>query len=149
MYNKAGLVSLESIKRKEISPKVRNRLMAPQGDGHHLQHLIVLFFFLIYSPPVLVLGAENSNTSAKNNVRDVKVGVILDTSSWNGAISWSCMQLALEDFYALNPDYKTRISFVLRDLKSGDGSRADPNGDVFAAAVAGLFPSSFSFFVYF
>ncbi|XP_078150615.1 glutamate receptor 2.7-like [Carex rostrata] len=47
------------------------------------------------------------------------------------------MQLALEDFYALNPDYTTKISFVLRDLKSGDG-RADPNGDVFAAAVAAV-----------
>ncbi|XP_078150597.1 glutamate receptor 2.7-like [Carex rostrata] len=105
--------------------------MAPQGDGHHLQHLIiVLFYFLIYSPPVLVLGAhQNSSTSERNNVRDVKVGVILDTYSWNGGISWSCMQLALEDFYALNPDYTTRISFVLRDLKSGD---------VFAAAVAAV-----------
>ncbi|XP_078150465.1 glutamate receptor 2.7-like [Carex rostrata] len=113
-------------------------MMAPQGHGHHLQHLIFIFFFLIYSP--LVLGADqNTSTSAKNNVRDiVKVGVILDTSSWNGGISWSCMQLALEDFYASNPDYTTRISFVLRDLKSGNASRPDPNGDVFAAAVAAV-----------
>ena len=120
--------------------------MASHEHGHHLPHLIFLFLFLIYSP--LVLGAENS-TSERNNVRDVKVGVILDTSSWNGGISWSCMQLALEDFYASNPDYRTRISFVLRDLKNGHRDRTgNANGDVFDASVAGLFPSAFIHFFF-
>lgn len=102
-------------------------------------HLTFIFFFLIYSP--LFLEAQNS-TSEKNNITDVKVGVILDSSSLDGGISWSCMQLALDDFYASNPNYTTRISLVLRDLKSDqpDHPDDDAHGDAFEAAVAGLFP---------
>jgi glutamate receptor, ionotropic, plant len=102
---------------------------------HHLPQLAIFLFFLI-SPHVL--EAQNT-TSERNNVTDVKVGVILDTSSWNGGISWRCMQMALENFYAAYPNYTTRISLVLRDLKSNhlDHTDDDADGDAFGAAVAG------------
>jgi glutamate receptor, ionotropic, plant len=105
--------------------------------GHHLPQLAFLLYFLI---SLLLLEAQNT-TSEGNNVTDVKVGVILDTSSWNDGISWSCMQLALEDFYSNSAhlNYTTRISLVLRDLKSDHLDRADDDADsdAFGAAVAG------------
>ncbi|XP_020570687.1 glutamate receptor 2.9-like [Phalaenopsis equestris] len=58
----------------------------------------------------------------------IDVGVILDVESWIGNISLSCMRMAVEDFYAVNSGYSTRISLHLRD--SG--------GDAFGAASAAI-----------
>ncbi|KAJ3704821.1 hypothetical protein LUZ61_008526 [Rhynchospora tenuis] len=104
------------------------------ASRHHLSHLTFLLFLLSYSP--LALGVENS--SERNNVTTVKVGVILDTSSWIGGISWSYMQMAMEDFYTSHPNYTSRISLVLRDLRSDHLSGHNGDADAFGAAVAAV-----------
>ncbi|XP_040995727.1 glutamate receptor 2.3-like [Juglans microcarpa x Juglans regia] len=56
----------------------------------------------------------------------VNVGVILDMDSWYGKMGFSCIQMALSDFYASNSHYKTRLVLHVRDSKR----------DVVEAAVA-------------
>ena len=73
----------------------------------NIPQLCFLFLFLIYS---LVHGADENSTS---EITNVKVGVILDTSSWDSGISWSCMQLALEDFYASHQNYTMQTVMLL------------------------------------
>lgn len=53
--------------------------------------------------------------------RRVDVGVILDRTTWLGNISWACMELALEDFYAdaSHANYSTRVRLYLRDTPAG------------------------------
>ncbi|CAN6196019.1 unnamed protein product [Urochloa humidicola] len=49
--------------------------------------------------------------------RAVDVGVILDRATWVGNVSWACMEMALEDFYAdaRHSGYSTRVGLHLRD----------------------------------
>ncbi|KAJ1289773.1 hypothetical protein BS78_02G189900 [Paspalum vaginatum] len=61
-------------------------------------------------PLCLALGAGQR--------RAVDVGVILDRATWLGNISWACMELALDDFYAdgaRGAGYSTRLRLHLRD----------------------------------
>ncbi|XBH92269.1 hypothetical protein VPH35_083431 [Triticum aestivum] len=62
---------------------------------------------------VLLVGAA-SGAAAQ---RTVDVGVILDRSTWVGNMSWTCMELALDDFYAddSHARYLTRLKLHLRD----------------------------------
>jgi hypothetical protein len=57
----------------------------------------------------------------------IRVGVVLDMNSAVGKMAESCISAAVNDFYARNADYRTRISLVTRDSK----------GDVVTAASAG------------
>jgi ionotropic glutamate receptor len=57
----------------------------------------------------------------------IRVGVVLDLNSAVGKMAESCISAAVNDFYARNADYRTRISLVTRDSK----------GDVVTAASAG------------
>ncbi|XP_073014438.1 glutamate receptor 2.9-like [Typha latifolia] len=72
---------------------------------------------------VRVAAQEKSTTTTQ-----VDVGVILNTSTYIGSISWTCMLLAVEDFYAAHPNYNTRISLQLRDTET----------DVLSAAAAAV-----------
>jgi hypothetical protein len=47
----------------------------------------------------------------------VDVGVILDRKTWVGNMSWTCIELALEEFYAhpRHANYSTRLKLHLRD----------------------------------
>ncbi|XP_061966126.1 glutamate receptor 2.8-like isoform X2 [Populus nigra] len=58
----------------------------------------------------------------------IRVGVVLDLNSTVGKMAESCISAAVNDFYARNADYRTRISLVTRDSK----------GDVVTAASAAL-----------
>nr|POF01955.1 glutamate receptor 2.2 [Quercus suber] len=66
--------------------------------------------------------AQNTSTI------QVNVGVILDLDTWNGKMGFSCINMALSDFYASNPHYRTRLVLNSRDSKS----------DVVGAAAAAL-----------
>ena len=57
----------------------------------------------------------------------IRVGVVLDMNSAVGKTAKSCISAAVNNFYARNADYRTRISLVTRDSK----------GDVVTAASAG------------
>lgn len=95
--------------------------MVEMRAGSVHRRLLSLFFFIIFA----------STPKARAADRTVDVGVILDTSTWIGNISWSCMPMALDDFYAAHPNYTTRLKLHLRD----SGKTA------FGAADAGIFHS--------
>ena len=65
----------------------------------------------------------------QNTTIPVNVGVVLDLDSLVGKIGWSCINMALSDFYASHGDYKTRLVLNIRDS----------NEDVVGAAAAGTF----------
>ncbi|KAK7828662.1 glutamate receptor 2.2 [Quercus suber] len=71
-----------------------------------------LFIFIILSERNLLAKAQNTSTIPVN------VGVILNFDTWNGKMGFSCINMALSDFYASNPHYKTRLVLNSRDSKS-------------------------------
>ncbi|KAF3954701.1 hypothetical protein CMV_019985 [Castanea mollissima] len=81
-----------------------------------------LFIFIILSERNLLAKAQNTSTIPVN------VGVILNFDTWNGKMGFSCINMALSDFYASNPHYRTRVVLNSRDSKS----------DVVGAAAAAL-----------
>ncbi|XP_021852375.1 glutamate receptor 2.8 [Spinacia oleracea] len=50
----------------------------------------------------------------------VKVGVVLDTDTIEGKIGLSCINIAISDFYAVHPEFNTRIVLHVRDSKNRD-----------------------------
>lgn len=60
---------------------------------------------------------------------DIRVGVILDMDDYIGEMGLNCITLALENFYAENSHYKTRLVLNVRNSKS----------DVVGAAAAGTY----------
>lgn len=89
-----------------------------------------LFFFFI------ILSETNFLAKTQNTTIPVNVGVILNDDTWNGKMGFSCINMALEDFYASNSHYRTRVVLNSRDSKS----------DVFGAAAAGYLSLSTLFF---
>ncbi|KAG4190486.1 hypothetical protein ERO13_A07G034600v2 [Gossypium hirsutum] len=71
--------------------------------------------------------AQSQNTTGDATI-PVKVGVVLDMDSVVGKIGMSCMNMALLDFYATHPHYKTRLVFNTKDSMD----------DVVAAASAAV-----------
>ncbi|XWS31184.1 hypothetical protein CRYUN_Cryun23aG0055600 [Craigia yunnanensis] len=64
----------------------------------------------------------------QNTTIPVNVGVVLDLDSLVGKLGWSCINMALSDFYASHGDYKTRLVLNIRDS----------NEDIVGAAAAAL-----------
>lgn len=105
--------------------------------GHH--HLILLLFILfsclsIGQNKVYAQGTTTSNKS-RNTTSSFDVGVILDTKTWLGNISWSCMSMAMEDFYNSHSNFTKRLSLHLQDVNKDDR---------IASASAGLLSFSVS-----
>ncbi|WOK94369.1 hypothetical protein Cni_G03071 [Canna indica] len=48
------------------------------------------------------------------------VGVILDSKTWIGNVSWTCMTMAVEDFYKEHQNHTPRLSLHLRDTEEED-----------------------------
>nr|XP_043619837.1 glutamate receptor 1.3-like [Erigeron canadensis] len=65
---------------------------------------------------------KGCSTPAENEIR-VGLGIILDMESWLGNSIYRCITMAIDDFYALHPGYKTRIVLYARDTK-GDPIKA-------------------------
>ncbi|CAN6204523.1 unnamed protein product [Urochloa humidicola] len=82
--------------------------------GAHYSSFRVLVLLLL----CLAGGAERGEGQAGGRRRAVDVGVILDRATWLGNVSWACMEIALEDFYADgagHANYSTRVRLHLRD----------------------------------
>ncbi|KAM7477592.1 hypothetical protein LguiA_025805 [Lonicera macranthoides] len=75
---------------------------------------------------------ESNSTSSKILV---KVGVLLDTDIGIGKMSLRCIRMALSDFYASHPQYKTRLHLSVRN------SNATIVGAAVTAAVEGNQPA--------
>ncbi|KAM7480972.1 hypothetical protein LguiB_005555 [Lonicera macranthoides] len=71
-----------------------------------------------------MVDKESNSTSSKILV---KVGVVLDTDIGIGKMSLRCIKMALSDFFASHPHYKTRLLLSVRNS----------NATVVGAAVAG------------
>lgn len=82
-----------------------------------------------------VLFMENG--VAQNTTVPVNIGVVLHYNTSFGKMSLSCIPMALSDFYASHPNYRTRLA-----LKNRDSGR-----DVVGAAAAGTPSMSFSLFL--
>ncbi|KAE8673839.1 Glutamate receptor 2.9 [Hibiscus syriacus] len=72
------------------------------------------------------MAAQSRNTAT---VVPVNVGVVLDMDSLVGKLGMSCIDMALSDFYATHPHYKTRLLLHTKDSMD----------DLVAAAAAGFF----------
>ncbi len=82
----------------------------------------------------IILFERNFLAKAQNTTIPINVGVILDFDTWNGKMGFSCINMALSDFYASNSNYKTRLVLNSRDSES----------DVVGAAAAGSLSLSLS-----
>ncbi|KAK7856087.1 glutamate receptor 2.9 [Quercus suber] len=84
----------------------------------NLKHL---FSFII----LLLLSLEGNKQSMADDV--IRVGVVLDLNSTVAKVAESYILMAVSDFYAVNANYRTRLSLFTRDSKD----------DVVGAACAG------------
>ncbi|KAL4301790.1 hypothetical protein GQ457_10G003090 [Hibiscus cannabinus] len=76
---------------------------------------ITLCLFINVWLPVGVVVAQSQNTTS--TTVPVNVGVVLDMDSMVGKIGMSCISMALSDFYAAHPHYKTRLVLDINDSK--------------------------------
>ncbi|XP_039120767.1 LOW QUALITY PROTEIN: glutamate receptor 2.2-like [Dioscorea cayenensis subsp. rotundata] len=95
------------------------------------KHLI-LFLFILFS--CLSIGQNKAyargatSRKSRNTTSPFDVGVILDTKTWIGNISWRCMSMAMEDFYNSHSYFTKRLSLRLQDV-----NQDDPVDSAFAA----------------
>ncbi|KAJ4888070.1 Glutamate receptor 1.3 [Raphanus sativus] len=61
--------------------------------------------------------AVNEGSGSEQKRVSVRVGLVLDLGSVEGKIVRSSVSLALSDFYAVNSDYKTRVSLSIRNSR--------------------------------
>ncbi|XVF48222.1 hypothetical protein PTKIN_Ptkin03bG0172600 [Pterospermum kingtungense] len=87
-------------------------------------HLLPIIFLF----NILLLDGVVTQTQIANTTSPVNVGVVLDLESLVGKIGLSCINMALSDFYAIYPHYKTRVVLNTKDSKE----------DVVQAAAAAL-----------
>ncbi|KAL7583329.1 hypothetical protein Lser_V15G42035 [Lactuca serriola] len=67
---------------------------------------------------LLLLSFQSLLTAHEDpSYKDIQVGVILDMESGAGKVIYHCITMAISDFYAANPDCKTRIVFMTSDTK--------------------------------
>ena len=91
-------------------------------------HTKPINFYLLIICLLNILLLDGVVTQTPNTITTpVNVGVVLDLDSLVGKVGLSCINMALSDFYAIHPHYKTRMVFNIKDSKE----------DVVAAAAAG------------
>uniref|UniRef100_K3YZ13 Glutamate receptor n=1 Tax=Setaria italica TaxID=4555 RepID=K3YZ13_SETIT len=74
---------------------------------------IAMFLFLAFSSAV----AQNVTES---KVQEFHVGVVLDLGTTVGKVAHTSISIAVEDFYAIHPNYTTRLVLHVRDSMSDD-----------------------------
>ncbi|KAF8748652.1 hypothetical protein HU200_012871 [Digitaria exilis] len=74
---------------------------------------ITMFLFLAFSSAV----AQNVRES---KVEEFHVGVVLDLGTTVGKVANTSISIAVEDFYAVHPNYTTRLILHVRDSMSDD-----------------------------
>ncbi|KAE8701372.1 hypothetical protein F3Y22_tig00110548pilonHSYRG00873 [Hibiscus syriacus] len=73
---------------------------------------LVIFFLSLLKP--LSANVNGINDSTIEEIR-VHVGLIIDTQSWVGKIVYSCISMAITDFYDQNSHYRTKLVLHTRD----------------------------------
>ena len=72
-----------------------------------------MFLFLAF------ISAVAQNVT-ENKVEEFHVGVVLDLGTTVGKVAHTSILIAIEDFYAVHPNYTTRIVLHVRDSLSDD-----------------------------
>jgi len=72
-----------------------------------------MFLFLAF------ISAVAQNVT-ENKVEEFHVGVVLDLGTTVGKVAHTSILIAIEDFYAVHPNYTTRIVLHIRDSMSDD-----------------------------
>ena len=109
--------------------------------------LLVLFLF-ISSNCFVSNQTDNVNEGSGSEQErvSVRVGLVLDLGSVDGKIVGSSVSLALSDFYAVNSDYKTRVSLSVRNSQREPLlALASGNSGYILSPSYFLSPSSFLF----
>ncbi|KAJ3676309.1 hypothetical protein LUZ60_003721 [Juncus effusus] len=70
------------------------------------------FLFLLVFHQIIIVGAQNATPAS------VPVGVVLDLNSVAGKMSKTSIAMAIEDFYAINENFNTRVVLEYRDSMS-------------------------------
>ncbi|KAM3257609.1 hypothetical protein ACQJBY_049741 [Aegilops geniculata] len=85
------------------------------------RHGLLLLLLLLHIAAYGAAAQGGGVAPPRRRQRAVDVGVILDTKTWVGNISWTCMELAKKDFYAdaRHAGYRTRLKLHLRDTGPG------------------------------
>ncbi|KAI5003895.1 hypothetical protein ZWY2020_031138 [Hordeum vulgare] len=80
------------------------------------RHALLLALVLLVGTASGV-AAQGGGAAPRRRQRVVDMGVILNRTTWVGNMSWTCIELALEDFYAeaSHAGYRTRLKLHLRD----------------------------------
>lgn len=68
---------------------------------------------------ILITHCDAAQNATKTGV-DVPVGVILDLGTLVGKTTWTSIQMALEDFYAVHNNYTTKLVLHIRDSNSNN-----------------------------
>lgn len=87
--------------------------------------------------------AVNEGSGSEQKRVSVRVGLVLDLGSVEGKIVRSSVSLALSDFYAVNSDYKTRVSLSIRNSR-GEPLLALASGNVLHHSTFNLLLSTFT-----
>ena len=74
------------------------------------KHFLTFLFFLLLS---LCLWGHEPLLMAKEVI---PIGVVLDLKSPVGRVANSYLSMALNDFYAVNYDYRTRLALFTKDF---------------------------------
>lgn len=84
---------------------------------------------------VAIFTAKMHKSHCENMTIPFHVGVILDMDMLVGQMGWTSISMAIEDFYSINGDYRTRVVLHARDS----------NDDVVQATDAGRHAQLFVF----
>ncbi|CAI9772308.1 unnamed protein product [Fraxinus pennsylvanica] len=81
---------------------------------------LIFSFYYFFSLSLNILTAHMAMAQNQTVLINVDVGVVLNMNNSFSAMGFSCISMALSDFYASNSNYKTRLVLNTRDAKEDD-----------------------------
>ncbi|CAI9772306.1 unnamed protein product [Fraxinus pennsylvanica] len=81
---------------------------------------LIFSFNFFFSLSLNILTAHMAMAQNQTVLINVDVGVVLNMNNSFSAMGFSCISMALSDFYASNSHYKTRLVLHTRDAKEDD-----------------------------
>ncbi|RCV11756.1 hypothetical protein SETIT_2G211900v2 [Setaria italica] len=68
----------------------------------------------------LASSSAAAQTITESEVEEFHIGVVLDLGTMVGKVSRTSISIAVEDFYAVHPNYTTRLILHIRDSMNDD-----------------------------
>ncbi|XVE71770.1 hypothetical protein DITRI_Ditri10aG0178500 [Diplodiscus trichospermus] len=105
---------------KKLAKLLLQKFSVPMPNSTYcLSFLLLLIFFSLFLVGFSVKSeaAQTGENGTRDSTRLVyNTGVVLDVNSKMGAMANMCLSMAVSDFYAEHPNYKTRLSLQRWDL---------------------------------